>query len=376
MDYSRIPSPCFVLDETLLRKNLAILGDLQTRNKVTLLHALKAFSAPAALSIINEEVDGAAASSLWEAKLAYEAFDKRVYLYAPAYRADEWRELCELSAHITFNSIAQCKHLIPLAPKGGSVSFGLRVNPECSVVSTALYDPSSPQCRLGVLHSELGSDLPDGIEGLHVHALCEGDASASERIISIIIEKFGSYLTKCRWLNLGGGHLATRAGYDHGRLETALKDLHVRFPQLEIILEPGAAIVWDTGVLVSTVLDIFHRPDHTMVILDVSFTAHMPDCLEMPYKPVVRGARDPGPGDHQYILGGQTCLAGDQLGRYAFDKEPQVGDRVIFEDMMHYTMVKTTMFNGVHHPTFAIVRTDRAVEVVKKYSYEDYFGRT
>jgi carboxynorspermidine decarboxylase len=255
------------------------------------------------------------------------------------------------------------------------ISCGLRLNPRVDEVKTALYNPSSEQSRLGIPLEEVVNGVPAGIEGLHVHALCENDADSTERLIQAVEERFGHLLDGMKWCNLGGGHLMTRAGYDVDRLIRTLREFRLRHPHLEVVLEPGSAIAWRTGPLISSVLDIIERGGVRIAMLDISAIAHMPDVLEMPYRPEVRNADHPGVKPHGYRLGGASCLAGDVIGDYSFDEPLEIGARVIFEDMIHYTMVKTTLFNGVGHPSIAIEREDGKIEVVRQFGYEDYESR-
>ena len=373
-DFDGLPSPCYLLEEDRLRENLALIDNVQQQSGCTILLALKGFAMWSAFPIVREYLSGCAASSYNEARLAREKFGGHVHLYAPAYTADEFPALLELSDRISFNSLTQWERFADQAMDAG-ISCGLRVNPGVDEVETALYNPCSDQSRLGIPPEELADGLPAGVEGLHVHALCECGADASERLIDAVEARFGHLLPGLKWLNLGGGHLMTRAGYDTARLIGALRAFRERHPGLEVVLEPGSAIAWRTGPLVSTVLDLITRGGVRIAILDTSATAHMPDVLEMPYRPDVRGADEAGRKPHSYRLGGLTCLAGDVIGDYSFDEPLQVGDRVIFEDMIHYTMVKTTLFNGVAHPSIAIRHTSGRTEVVRRFDYQDYASR-
>lgn len=280
------------------------------------------------------------------------------------------------SSHITFNSIAQyARYREQLQQAKQSISPGLRVNPEFSVVETDLYNPSAPGSRLGEMVENLGGKLPEGIEGLHIHTLCESSAEDLENLIKSVEQRFGAFFPQLQWINFGGGHLMTRQGYDVERLIKVLQAFRARHPQLEVILEPGSAIAWETGELVTTVLDVINSRGIKTAILDVSFTAHMPDTLEMPYRPKVLGATDPVDGKPTYRLGGSSCLAGDFMTEYSFEQELKPGDRLVLWDMIHYTMVKTTTFNGVKHPDICIWHEDDTLEVVKKYEYEDFRNR-
>ncbi len=326
-----------------------------------------------AFPVIRKYLQGCSASSYNEAKLAKDHFGGHVHLYAPAYKEEEFDALMGLSDRISFNSLSQWQLFSNKALNAGK-SCGLRVNPQINEVTTALYNPSGAQSRLGIPDTELQT-LPDGIEGLHVHALCENEADSTARLIESVEKRFGHLLDKIKWLNLGGGHLMTRKGYNLNLLIRVLSNFRKRHPSLQIVLEPGSAIAWDTGPLISTVLDIIQRDSINIAILDTSATDHMPDVLEMPYRPNVRHAGKPEEKKHTYRLGGLSCLAGDVIGDYSFDNKLEIGYKIIFEDMMHYTMVKTTMFNGLNHPTIAIQKENGAIEVIKQFSYTDYQDR-
>jgi len=345
---------------------------VQDESGCTIILALKGFAMWSAFPIVREYLSGCSASSYNEARLAHERFGGDIHLYAPAYTDAEFPTLVKLADRISFNSLSQCSRF---ADQINQVSCGLRVNPAINEVETALYNPCSKQSRLGIPADELTSGLPDGIEGLHVHALCECGSDATERLVDALENKFGHLLPMLKWLNLGGGHLMTREGYDVEHLIQILKGLRQRHPNLEVILEPGSAIAWGTGTLVSTVLDLMERGGMNIALLDTSATAHMPDVLEMPYRAEVRGAALPNVKAFTYRLGGMTCLAGDVIGDYSFEQPLKIGDQLIFEDMIHYTMVKTTMFNGVQHPAIAIQHEDGRLETVRQFDYLDYEKR-
>ncbi len=376
MDYQQLPSPAFVLDESRLQKNLELISHVQSETGVEILLAFKGFAMWSTFPLVREYIRTATASSLNEARLCFEQLHERAHVYAPAYGSDELDGLLPLSSHITFNSLSQFERFYPRVKASGmDISCGLRVNPEYSDVTTDLYNPASPQSRLGVLHDALPATLPEGIEGLHFHVLCESDSTSLERTLHAFEKRFGKYLPHMKWVNFGGGHLMTRKGYDVAHLMKLLQQFKTKYP-LEVFLEPGSAFAWDTGVLVSEVLDIVQSRGVRTAILNVSFTAHMPDTLEMPYRPRIVGAKEPGRNSrHLYRLGGCSCLAGDFMECYDFGRELKVGDRVVFEDMIHYTMVKTTMFNGVHHPDIAIWRRNGQLDVVRRFDYSDYSGR-
>src|SRR5579883_198691 len=371
-----IPSPCFVLEEARLLQNLAVFERVQKEVPVRVLLALKAFSLFHSFPLIRKTLHGASASSVWEAQLAAEEFGGDLHVYSPAFRHEDMPAILAYASHITFNSISQWERFCPLIKRSPSPpSVGLRINPQYSPVETALYNPCQPSTLLGISPEYLGQSLPEGIDGFLSHNLCESDSYALEKTLLHIEGFFGHFLPQLKWLNLGGGHLMTRQGYDVAHAIEVLGAFHNRYPHIELILEPGSAIAWETGFLLSTVQDLIPTPTLTNVMLDVSFTAHMPDCLEMPYKPVIRGAHEPQEGDKLYRMGGSSCLAGDFIGDYAFDHDLSIGDRMIFEDMMHYTMVKTTMFNGVVHPSIGILRKDGTFQLWRQFSYEDYRAR-
>jgi carboxynorspermidine decarboxylase len=314
---------------------------------------------------------------LWEARLAAEEFGTEVHVYSPAFRAEDLPEILPLASHLTFNSISQWEHFRSLvtAYPPAKPSVGLRINPQYSPVTTALYNPCQPSTRLGVSPEQLGNQLPDGIDGFLSHNLCESDSYALEKTLANIEHFFGQFLPQLKWLNLGGGHLMTRKDYDVNHAIEVLNAFHSRHPHLQLIMEPGSAIAWETGFLLATVIDLIPTDELINVMLDVSFTAHMPDCLEMPYKPAIRGAQDPKERDKIYRMGGSSCLAGDFLGDYAFEDDLSIGDRLIFEDMMHYTMVKTSMFNGVVHPSIGAIEKNGNFKLWRKFEYQDYRSR-
>ena len=371
--YTTVPSPCYVLEEAELLKNMAVIDRVRREAGVEIIVALKASAMWSIFPILKEHSDGATASSLAEARLVYEEYGSRAHTYAPVYSESEWEELVRYSDHITFNSLGQWERYRERALLNG-ITCGLRINHEYSTVETDLYNPASPTSRLGV-RAELLKELPEGIEGLHFHSLCESQAEDLVATLEVVERKFGHLMDGLKWFNMGGGHLMTRKGYNVDLLIDTLKAFRQRHPNLRVILEPGSAFTWRTGKLVATVEDIVVGGGVNTLIANVSFACHMPDCLEMPYKPAIVGAHDPEEGEKRWRVGGNSCLAGDWVGDWAFDREPKVGDRIVFEDMIHYTMVKTTMFNGVTHPSIAICHTDGEVEVVRRFGYEDYKNR-
>lgn len=376
IDYSKIPSPAFVLEERLLRSNLRLIQKVRDEAGIEIILAFKGFAMWSAFPLVREYLNGATASSLYEARLCMEEMKTRAHLYSPVYRQQEFEELMSYSSHIVFNSISQFKQFYPQTKKADHpISCGLRINPEFSDVVTDLYNPSAPGSRLGIGSEEMPDTLPEGVEGLHFHVLCESDSYSLERVLSKVEANYGKYLHQVKWVNMGGGHLMTRKGYDHQHLINLLKAFKTKYG-VDVILEPGSAIAWETGVLVSRVEDIVVHKGIRTALLDVSFTAHMPDTLEMPYRPRILGATDPtNKSIHTYRLGGMSCLAGDYMEAYDFGKELKIGDSVIFEDMIHYTMVKTTMFNGVGHPAIATWTEKDDLIVHREFNYEDFKGR-
>ncbi len=371
-DCSSVPSPCYVLHETLLEENMRVIDKVRKATDVEVIVALKANAMWSIFPELRKHSDGATASSLAEAHLVFEEYGTPSHTYAPVYSENEISEILSYSNHITFNSLSQYERFGERALQAG-VSCGLRVNPEFSTVKTDLYNPASPTSRLGVRSADI-SEWPDGVEGLHFHSLCESRPADLRETLKAIENRFGHFFHKLKWLNMGGGHLMTHKDYDEDELIHILCDFRTRYPHLRIILEPGSAFTWDTGCLVSTVEDKVFNGGTNILMLNVSFACHMPDCLEMPYKPVILGAHDPEVGEKVWKMGGNSCLAGDFYGDWAFDEgyEPQVGDKIVFRDMIHYTMVKTTMFNGVTHPSIGIWSPEKGFRLIKKFSYRDY----
>ncbi|MGX5915507.1 carboxynorspermidine decarboxylase [Aliidiomarina sp. Khilg15.8] len=367
-----IPSPCYVLDESRLHANLKLMQRVQQESGADIILALKGFSMWSSFPLVRQYLKGCTASSAWEAELAADTFGSEVHAYSPAYKPKDMEVLLRHCNHISFNSLSQWQRYRDEVEAAG-ISVGLRINPEQPEADTELYDPSAPGSRLGVLSSQLDDVDLSGIEGFHVHNLCECDSYALERTLAAVESKFGKHLANLKWINLGGGHLMTREGYDVDHLIAQLKRLRETY-NVDVILEPGSAVAWQTGVLVSEVVDIVSNAGD-IAILDISATAHMPDVLEMPYRPVITGAGDPGEFSHRYRLGGNSCLAGDVIGEWSFAEPLQVGDRVIFEDMIHYTMVKTSFFNGVEHPGIGILAEDGEFRMVREFDYSDFKGR-
>ncbi len=373
----RIPSPCFVIDERLLRQNLDTIAQVSLRAGVEIIMAFKAFAMWKVFHIIKEYVTHTTASSLAEARLSVDKFGNKAHLYAPAYTDGEFDELVECSTHITFNSLAQFEKYYGRT-QGRDISCGLRINPEISVVETDLYNPAKAGSRLGITAEQLPERLPDGVEGLHFHVLCENSSFDLEKVLVGLADKFDRQLRQVKWLNMGGGHLMTRKGYNINHLIEVISAFRQKYPHLHIILEPGAAFVWQTGVLKAQVEDIVENHGIQTAMLNVSFACHMPDCLEMPYQPSIYGAETTQPdalGNNVYRMGGNSCLSGDFVGSWVFPKPLVIGDIIIFEDMIHYTTVKTTMFNGVSHPSIGIVKENGEFVLLKQFTHQDYFDR-
>ena len=396
--FKGINTPIYIIEERRLRKNLQLISDVARAADVEIILAFKAFALWKTFPIFREYIKSTTASSMNEALLAYREFGSKAHTYSPAYVEEELEEIVHCSSHLTFNSLSQynrlheqVKQYASSSGNSESISLGLRVNPEYSEVGTDLYNPCAPGTRFGVTADKLPEKLPSDIEGFHCHCHCESGADVLERTLVHIEEKFARWFPQIKWLNLGGGHLMTRADYDVDLLIRLMNGLHERYPWLHIILEPGSAFAWQTGPLVSQVVDVVEDKGIRTAILNVSFTCHMPDCLEMPYIPMVRGAEivdvedthlSAGErretvleGSYLYRLGGNSCLSGDFMGMWRFDHELQIGETVIFEDMIHYTTVKTNMFNGITHPSIGIAHLDGSLEVLRTFGYEDYKNR-
>lgn len=377
--------PYYLLQESLLRRNLSLIQSVAERAGVEFILAFKAFALWKTFPVFREYIRHTTASSPYEARLAFEEFGSKAHTYSPAYEEETFGEIVRCSSHITFNSLSQYERFAPQVFSQGNEApaLGLRINPEHSEIETELYNPCAPGSRFGVLASQLPEVLPEGITGFHCHCHCESPASALTKTLGYIEEKFGKWLPQIQWLNLGGGHLVTRKDYDVEGLIATLQGFKAKYPHLAIILEPGSAFAWQTGPLVSEVVDIVSNDGIKTAILNVSFTCHMPDCLEMPYHPAVRGAETIEDAREQgvereacvYRLGGNSCLSGDYMGYWKFAAPLQIGDTVIFEDMIHYTTVKTNMFNGIHHPSLKFERLDGTIETLREFRYEDYRDR-
>lgn len=375
--YYNIPRPAYILEEEKLRKNLNLINTVAKDADVEIILAFKAFALWKTFPVFREYINATTASSLNEVRLAYEEFGAPAHTYSPAYSDYEFDDIARMSSHVTFNSLSQYERFHKRALHiNNRISIGLRINPQYSEVGTALYNPCAPGTRFGVRNSALPPALPHDINGFHCHCHCESGADVFERSLAHIEEKFSPWFKQLKWINFGGGHLMTHKDYDTRRLVNILRGFHERYPWLKIIMEPGSAFAWQTGILVAHVVDIVEDAGIKTAILDVSFTCHMPDCLEMPYWPKVRGAQcTEGEYDsvgHSYRLGGNSCLSGDWMQSWQFDHELWIGETIIFEDMLHYTTVKTTSFNGISHPDIVLLRTDGSLECLRQYTYEDY----
>lgn len=377
IDILKVPSPSYVIEEKLLRKNLGLIKSVSERTGVEIILAFKAFAMWKSFPILREYIQHSTASSVAEAQLAFEEMGKPAHTYTPAYTDEDFPIFLKYSDYITFNSLSQFERFYPQVKLSGKdIKCGLRINPEFSVVETDLYNPSSPGSRFGVTAADIGTSIPDGISGLHIHNLCENNSYDLEKTLEVVETKFGKLFDQIEWINLGGGHLMTHKDYDIEHLVELLKLFKRRYPHLDVIMEPGSAFVWETGILVATVVDIVENSGIKTAILNVSFSCHMPDTLEMPYKPRIRGAyQEPVEGKPTYRMGGNSCLSGDFMGDWSFDRPLKIGDRLVFEDMIHYTTVKTTMFNGVSHPSIGIWTTEEEFKFYKKFGYKDYKNR-
>ena len=381
MPEQTLPIPCYVMDETRLRQNLSLIRRISHEADVEFIMAFKAFALWRTFPIFREYISHTTSSSLYEARLALEEFGSKSHMYSPAYEPETFSKVLSLCSHVTFNSLSQyAQFQQEVVARQSEVSFGLRINPEYSEITTELYNPCAPGSRFGVMAADMPEVLPPGISGLHCHNHCESDSHALAHSLEHVVEKFDPWLRQAQWLNLGGGHLVTRADYDVDHLIGTLRRLHQRYPHLKVILEPGSAFTWQTGELYAKVVDVVENNGIKTAILNVSFTCHMPDCLEMPYYPEIVGAKhvdspDYGCDGNLYRLGGNSCLSGDFMGTWQFAEPLRVGDTIVFCDMIHYTTVKTNMFNGVHHPALCLRKQDGSTEVLRMFGYEDYRDR-
>ncbi len=371
-NFEDLPSPAFVCEEELLERNLKLLKKVQDEAGVNILLALKGFALYSSFDLCSKYLKGCCASGLNEAILAKEEFKKEVHTYSPAFKDEEIDEIISLSNHLVFNSFSQLKRYKDRA--FGKVSLGLRVNPEYSSVEVDLYNPCAPFSRLGVVRANFEEEYLSYLDGLHFHALCEQNVDALKGALANFEKNFGEYFSQLKWVNFGGGHHITRADYDVQGLIKLLKDFKDRYPHLEVYLEPGEAVGWQTGYLVASVLDIVNN-GMNIAILDTSAEAHMPDTLAMPYRADIRNSGVANEKKYTYRLGGNTCLAGDIIGDYSFDEPLKVGDKIVLEDMIHYTMVKTTTFNGINLPSIVMKKNDKHYEIIKKFGYNEYKSR-
>ncbi len=375
-----ISTPIYIVEEAKLRRNLSHISNLAARAEVEFILAFKAFALWKTFPVFKEYIQATTASSLAEAMLAKKEFGSPAHTFSPAYMEDEIDRIADCSSHITFNSLSQYERFHERV--AGRCSIGLRINPQYSEIQTMLYNPCAPGSRFGVTADKLPDRLPDDIDGFHCHCHCESGADEFQRTLAHIEQKFSKWFGKLKWVNFGGGHLVTRAGYDTELFVRMMREFHQRYPHLHVVFEPGSAFAWQTGPLVAHVVDIVEDSGISTAILDVSFTCHMPDCLEMPYFPEVRGAEhvDESPevyatGGYVYRLGGNSCLSGDFMSCWRFDSPLQVGQEIVFEDMIHYTTVKTSMFNGIGHPAIGMLHSDGRLEILRQYTYDDYKNR-
>lgn len=380
MIFNQIKMPAYILEEEKLSRNLSLIKGVADEAGIEIILAFKAFALWKTFPIFREYINSTTASSLSEARLAYEEFGAPAHTFSPAYTDLEIEDIARMSSHLTFNSLSQySRHHTKALETNSNLKLGIRVNPEYSEVGTDIYNPCAPGTRFGVLASQLPERLPEDISGFHCHCHCESGADVFQRTLVHIEEKFSKWFDQLEWINFGGGHLMTRKDYDIRLLIDILKDFKKRYPNLKVILEPGSAFAWQTGPLVSHVVDVVENKGIKTAILDVSFTCHMPDCLEMPYWPTVRGAEtiegEYGEGENIYRLGGNSCLSGDWMQSWKFDHALQIGETVIFEDMIHYTTVKTCTFNGITHPDICLLKKNGELQVLRHFDYQDYKNR-
>lgn len=374
MKIEEIPTPFYIVYETRLRRNLELINRVEREAGVNIIMAFKANALWRTFHIVREYNRDFTASSLNELRLGNEELGGEAHVYCPVYTDSTIDEFLSRATHLTFNSLSQWEKYGARAIAAG-VSPGLRVNPQCSVIETEIYKPALPGSRFGVTADQLGGHLPEGIEGLHFHALCESDSHDLEKVLAAFEEQFGSYLPQLKWVNFGGGHLMTREGYDTDHLINLLRGFRSRYPWLKVVMEPGSAFTWRTGDLITSVLDVVENQGVSTAIIDASFACHMPDCLEMPYKPAITESTDPAPGLPVYRLGGNSCLSGDYVGDWTFATPLTPGTRLTLEDMNHYTTVKTNMFNGIAHPAMVLCDADGDCRYLRQFDYMDYKNR-
>ncbi|MCH5229945.1 MAG: carboxynorspermidine decarboxylase [Muribaculaceae bacterium] len=378
---NKIPTPYYIIYEDKLRKNLELIKKVENEGDIKIIMALKANALWKIFPVISEYIDSSTASSINEMRLSLEFLGKDVHTYCPVYTSSTFPDFLKGSSHITFNSLSQYekfyKEVNDYNKKNpeNRVSCGLRINPFCSVIETDIYNPCLPGSRFGVLSENMPEEIPEGLEGFHFHALCESSSYDLEKILEALKQQFGKWLPKLKWLNMGGGHLMTREDYDIPHLIDILQKFHKEFPNLELIMEPGSAFTWQTGDLVTEVLDVVENSSIKTAIIDASFACHMPDCLEMPYRPVIEEANADDKGKYLYRLGGNSCLSGDFVDGWSFDFELKEGQRLTLKDMNHYTTVKTNMFNGIQHPSIWWQPINGEPLLLREFSYEDYKSR-
>lgn len=374
MKIQDIPTPFYIVYEDRLRRNLSLINRVEKEAGVNIIMAFKANALWRTFPIVREYNRDFTASSLNELKLGNEELGGEAHVYCPVYTDMTIDEFLARASHLTFNSLHQWEKYGAKAIAAG-VSPGLRVNPQCSVIDTEIYNPALPGSRFGVTAEQLGGNLPEGIEGLHFHALCESSSYDLAKVLEAFEAQFGCYFKQLKWVNFGGGHLMTREGYDVEHLIYILKDFRARYPWLKVVMEPGSAFTWRTGDLITEVLDVVENQGIKTAIIDASFACHMPDCLEMPYKPAITESVATADGLPVYRLGGNSCLSGDYVGDWAFPHDLEPGDRLTLEDMNHYTTVKTNMFNGIQHPAIVLCNSDGDCEYLRQFDYQDYKNR-
>lgn len=374
MKADQIPTPFYIVYEDKLRRNLSLINRVEREAGVNIIMAFKANALWRTFPIVREYNRDFTASSLNELRLGNDELGGEAHVYCPVYTEATIDEFLSRATHLTFNSLGQWERYGQRTLAAG-VSPGLRVNPQCSVIDTEIYNPALPGSRFGVTAEQLGGELPAGIEGLHFHALCESTSYDLEKVLSAFEQQFGRYFDRLKWVNFGGGHLMTREGYDVGHLISLLKDFRSRYPWLQVVLEPGSAFTWRTGDLITEVLDVVENQGVCTAIIDASFACHMPDCLEMPYKPAITESVEEAEGLPRYRLGGNSCLSGDYVGDWCFREPLKAGDRLTLEDMNHYTTVKTTMFNGIQHPAMVLCDSSGNCSYLRRFDYEDYKNR-